>query len=342
MGAMVYMLKGKKSKLNIGVLSLLMISGIFSYRMISILSPNSERGAFAYVQLLNYSMPIVENQVYNEEDFSESKLSIKQACYKATGFYNINAFNIISSEVGYLKFNSNTSSSEKIQVYNPFKLNEESLVKIDEDAISNLKKPLNSANPEVLIYHTHTTESYIEDGPDTDNEEYNVVGVGDILAEELEKNYGISVIHDKTNHSMSYLKCYERSNETVKKYLEKYGDFKLIIDVHRDSIENKSAPTAMINGENVAKVMYVNAENSTRYNKNKDLAQFFNNRTEELYPEMSRGIYTYPRGKNAFNQSLSDNSLLIEFGFNLNTSVEAKNSAKGMARIIAEYVNVSN
>lgn len=342
MGAMVYILKDKKSKLNIGVLILLTISGIFSYRVFSILSSNTERGAFAYVQLLNHSMPIVENQAYNEEDFSENRLSIKKACYKATGFYNINAFNIINSEVGYLKLNSNTTSSEKIQVYNPFKLNEESLVKIDKDAISYLKKPLNSANPEVLIYHTHTTESYIEDGPDTDNEEYNVVGVGDILTEELEKNYGISVIHDKTNHSISYLKCYERSNETVKKYLEKYGDFKLIIDLHRDSIESKSVPVAMINGESVAKVMYVNAENSTRYNKNKELAQFFNNRTEELYPGMSRGIYIYPRGKNAFNQNLSDNSLLIEFGFNSNTSVESKNSAKYIARIIAEYINLPN
>ena len=51
------------------------------------------------------------------------------------------------------------------------------------------------------------------------------------------------------------------------------------------------------------------------------------------------GIYTYNSGKNAFNQSLSDNSMLIEIGADSNTSEEAKNSIKCIARIIAEYVN---
>ena len=68
----------------------------------------------------------------------------------------------------------------------------------------------------------------------------NVVGVGDVLANELEENYGISVIHDKTNHCISYNDSYTRSGETVDKYLQEYGDFKMIIHLHRDSLDDKS------------------------------------------------------------------------------------------------------
>lgn len=339
MGTMLYTFNYKRAKVNIAIIILLMISGIFSYRVISILNSNNERGAFAYVELLNFGIPIVENQVYDGEDFTENKLSIKKACLEATGIYNINAFNIINSEVCYFKFDLPIESTQKLQVFSPFELKEEALIKINDEDVNDLKKPLNQSNPEILIYHTHTTESYAEDGPDTENQDYNVVGVGNVLEEELENTYGIACIHDKTNHSVSYLKCYERSNETVTNYLKKYGDFKLIIDVHRDSVDNKSMTTATVNGQSVVKVMYVNAKNSTRYENNKKLAEFFENRTEELYPGMSRGIYTYNSGKNAFNQSLSDNSILIEFGSNVNTSIEAKNSAKCLARIIAEYVN---
>ena len=41
----------------------------------------------------------------------------------------------------------------------------------------------------------------------TTNSDVNVVGVGDILAKELEEGYGISVVHDKTNYSVSYNRC---------------------------------------------------------------------------------------------------------------------------------------
>ena len=40
-------------------------------------------------------------------------------------------------------------------------------------------------------------------GSDTEQEDFSVVGVGDVLAKELEEGYGISVIHDKTIHDTS-------------------------------------------------------------------------------------------------------------------------------------------
>ena len=85
--------------------------------------------------------------------------------------------------------------------------------------------------PQVLIFHTHATESY----EPYDSENYdmrntwrstdntnNMIVVGDALEQAL-KDAGIGVIHDRTQHDYpSYNGAYERSAETIKSYLEKY------------------------------------------------------------------------------------------------------------------------
>ena len=107
----------------------------------------------------------------------------------------------------------------------------------------NLKKTLNKAKPEVLIYHSHTSEAYRASDNDTSkissssDVTKNVSSVGDVIKEELEKKYGIAVIHDKTVHDKgNYYGAYKKSGVTLDKYLKEYGDFKLIIDLHRDSV----------------------------------------------------------------------------------------------------------
>ena len=320
----------------------MVILEVFAYRVINILSSSNERGGLAYVQLLNFGMPIVESEVYNEEDYVENKQSIKMVCLEALGLQEINSFKILSEEVSFFQQGldlKNSRGTVAAVTLTPFIINETSIVKVDHVEDDSLKKKIDHTKPEVLIYHTHTSEGYAEESPDTDNAAFNVVGVGDELMEELENNYGISVIHDKTNHSASYIGCYERSNATVKKYLDQYGDFKLIIDLHRDSIDNKSAVTLNINNENAAKIMLVNAKNSSKYAENKELSDFFYNKTNELFPGLIRNTYTYRSGIYAFNQSLSDNSVLIEWGSVVNNSEESKNTAKYVARIIAEYIN---
>ena len=211
-----------------------------------------------------------------------------------------------------------------------------------------LKKTLDEANPEVLIYHTHTHESYYDGGNvdegynyNTDNNDYNVVGVGDVLAKELQEGYGIAVIHDKTIHDTSYNDCYGRSNETVSSYLNQYGDFKLIIDLHRDSNSNRQAVTTEINGETVAKVMFVVAGNSRNYSSNTELDNKLIEIINRLFPSLLRStnIFVYDSGINAFNLNLSNNIILLEDGSIANTATEAKLSAKYMARVIAEYIN---
>lgn len=357
---MVFKNKRKKmnSSMDIGITVLLIFIVIFFGRCIHILKNNNERGGLAYVELLNFSMPLIETQVYNEGAYYESNVSLKSIALEAVGLSDISLTKLVNNEVPIFKLNNKSGDGyekvqyEKVQEYTPFELSDGSILKYTDDEKSNLynpklKKELNKSNPEVLIYHTHTGENYIETEKSTNDQRYNVVGVGNVIKQELEEKYGISVIHDKTIHDTSYNDSYNRSRETVKKYAEKYNDsFKLVIDIHRDGVDLKRATEKTkslfkteINGESVAKLMYVNSRNSSKFTANSKVEKKLSAITNELYPGLLRKTYTYNHGINAFNQDIFSNSILIEVGANTNTSKEAMTSAKYLARIIAEYIN---
>lgn len=334
-----------KPKINAGVIVLLLFIVFFCARLIHVLKESRENGALAYVQLLNFGMPIVEGQIYNKDQYVENNLSIKAILLKTLGLNNLNGNSIIGNEVSYFK---NTNSSDNLvskSNINSFNISEETIIRIDNVENASLKKILDTTKPEVLIYHTHTSEAYAEfttgDRSDSDDENYNIVGVGNELAKELQETYGIATIHDKTNHSISYNESYSRSTETLQNYLNQYGDFKIIIDLHRDSGGNKNNLTAIVNGESVAKIQFVLSKSSSRYEANLALANEMMNKGNELFPGFVREHYIYNRGIMRMQQSLSDNALLIECGSNINTAQEARNSAKLIARLIAEHINAS-
>ncbi|MGL4571233.1 MAG: stage II sporulation protein P [Clostridium sp.] len=345
-------IRSKNGTMDVGIVILLVCIVIFFARCIYILSNNDERGGLAYVQLLNFTMPIVETQVYNEDEYYENNFSIKNICLEAVGLKDISPLKLIKSELPIFKDSINEYEDGGFVEYKPFELTDGSVSKYTDSEKKNLynpelKKELNSSKPEVLIYHTHTSEGYAESSNFTDDANLNVVGVGNIIEKELEEKYGISVIHDKTKHDLSYNGSYNRSRETVKRYQSKYGDsFKLVIDLHRDGLDrkkatpaNKNAFTAKVNGENLAKISYVNAKNSSKFAVNSKVEKELAKITNELYPGFARPTTTYNSGINAFNQDIFSNSVLIEVGANINKSEESMNSAKYIARVIAEYIN---
>lgn len=324
---------------------------------------NNKKSSILYIELLNYGMPIVKASTDDNEHLLEAKYNFKDSLLEGLGINIYNPIKIISKEIAFLSLpNSKNNSNDHISdvSFNPFKLQDNSIFKNvekenpqvnkDEDTSTlantvvnvydpKLKKPLNNSKPEVLIYHTHTSESYKPGEVDSYDETKNICAVGNELVRELENNYGISVVHDKTIHSTSYNQSYTRSRETIDKYLKKYGDFKLIIDLHRDSGVNKKAVTTKLNNEEVAKIMFVMAKNNPNFPKNNAIATQMVNISDKLFPGLSRGIYYYPKGINAFNQNKSNNAILIEVGSELNTTNEAKGSSKYIARLIAEYLN---
>lgn len=194
--------------------------------------------------------------------------------------------------------------------------------------------------PQVLIYHTHTGEGYGSDNADERDNEKNVVAVGKELAEEL-KNYGITVIHDTTIHDdKDYNKAYYESVKTMDKYLNKYGDMDLVIDIHRDAVDNKAVVTTRLNGKDVARIMFVFAKENEHFDENYKVANSLLNISQALFPGLVRDNSEIIRnhGVNYYNQHKSKGAVLIEVGAHTNKPQEAKETAKYLGRIMAEYL----
>ena len=357
--------KRKRNGISMGYIVLLALMIIFFIRAGSVLNSYRERGGLAYVQLLNYSMPIVETQIYDSTAYRENKVTIKRVIIEALGLNKITTYGIIGNEVSFFsninKVNSNgnldNSSKSAFNLFEPYVVKEESIARVTEEDLAelnktsaaydpSLKKTLDASNVEILIYHTHTHEGYAEAGSDTDQEDFSVVGVGDVLAQELEEGYGISVIHDKTIHDTSpYNQSYYRSEPTVQSYLNQFPNLKLVIDLHRNSGPSKDRTTVEINGQSLTRIMFVTSKASPYYTEMMEAVTYMISTSEELFPGLladgnnGLGLYEYNRGSNNFNQDLSPACILTEFGTDLNTAQEAKLSAKYLARLIAEYLN---
>ncbi len=210
---------------------------------------------------------------------------------------------------------------------------------------SKLRPALNielNSEPQVLIMHTHTTETYEpyeRDAYDasfnyrTTDSSKNMVMVGDAIAKKLEKS-GIAVIHDATIHDYpSYTGSYERSGATVQGILAQYPSIKVVLDIHRDAISQEgiiSQPVAEIKGKKAAQVMIISGcDDGTmgmpNYMQNFRFACLLQQQMESDYPGLTRPIlFDYRK----YNQNLTTGSLLIEVGSHGNTLEQAKYSGE--------------
>ncbi|MCD8328872.1 MAG: stage II sporulation protein P [Ruminococcus sp.] len=196
----------------------------------------------------------------------------------------------------------------------------------------------NSDEPQVLIYHTHTTESfepYTRDFYDTSftskttDETKNMVEVGERICEQLNAN-GIGYVHAKTIHDYpDYNSAYDLSYATVASILEEYPTIKVVLDIHRDAIERSDgtriAPVCEVDGKSAAQLMIISCADdgsgyTPEYMKNFHLACALQNQLEEDYPELARPVLFDYRN---YNQSLSTGALLIEIGAHGNSLEEA-------------------
>lgn len=204
--------------------------------------------------------------------------------------------------------------------------------------------------PQILIYHTHTTECFeLEDkdwydsdfGAKTTEADKNITAVGNEICKQLEAS-GISVIHDTLVHDYpSYDAAYDSSRETVSELLEQYPSIKIALDIHRDGIETaegvRLAPTAEINGKDAAQIMIISGcDDGTfgmpDYMNNFRFACELQSRTETMFEGLTRPILFDYR---FYNQDLTDGSLLIEVGSHGNTLDQAKYSGELIGKALA-------
>ncbi len=204
----------------------------------------------------------------------------------------------------------------------------------------------------VYIYHTHTRESYFPhlkgvDTSDPNNAfhpEVNVTLVGKKLGEELEaKGLGVEVnTKDMTDillkNKWQYGQSYNASRSVVASAMENNRDLTYLIDIHRDAAR-KETTTVTIDGKKYAKTWFVVGGNNVNAQENTKIAQDLHYLLEKKYPGLSRGV-TEKKGAGMdgkYNQDLSANAMLIEFGGVDNTMDELNRTAKAVADVLAEY-----
>lgn len=204
--------------------------------------------------------------------------------------------------------------------------------------------------PQVLIMHTHTSESYEITDKEYYDEDYtcrsadpenSVVAVGTAIAEQL-ANAGIAVIHDGTVHDGTYTGAYVRSEQTVKNILEKYPSIKVVLDVHRDAIEefdgSHVAAVTEIDGREAAQIMIISAADDGTYGipdylENFHFACALQDKIESDWNGITRPIlFQYCQ----YNQHLTTGSLLIEVGSHGNTVEQAVYTGELIGKSIAE------
>lgn len=211
-------------------------------------------------------------------------------------------------------------------------------VKAESKIPAEIKLKSYSDRPQVLIMHTHTSESYLSGNGEYQDQDYtcrttdpsqSVVAVGKKIAEKLAEK-GICVIHDGTLHDRAdFNKAYAYSEETVTAILNKYPSIKVVLDIHRDGIvESDGTPVAAvnaINGREAAQVMIISAATDgyyyvPNYLQNFHFACLLQQYMESTNPGITRPVlFQYCN----YNQHLTTGSLLLEIGSQGNTLEQA-------------------
>ena len=253
------------------------------------------------------------------------------------------------TEPPVVKVSEQTNISKKLEIKN------ETTYSIDANALLNmpLDIEMSGKNPEILIVHTHGTESYTQsekynysskDNARCTDLNYNMIRVGDELTKEL-KSYGFNVVHDRTlNDYPSYNSSYAKTLEVIENYLQKYPSIKCVFDIHRDALEYEDGTkvkfTTQIDGKKVSQVMIVCGSDglgleNPNWQHNLSLALKIQNCLNEKYPGFMRPVNLR---KERFNMHKTKGSLIFEVGTHGNTLDEALGACKYLAEGIAQVL----
>ena len=205
-------------------------------------------------------------------------------------------------------------------------------------------------NKNVLIFHTHSCESYTSSDlfpytPTgnfrTTDLNYTVTRVGTELENQL-KQYNIPVIHDTSYHDYpAYNGSYTKSLQTVENIL-KTTQADIIIDLHRDAIGSRPdyAPTVKIGDDYASQMMFVIGTNEGGLNhpnwqQNLKFAVKVQKKAEEMYPGLFKPIMVTP---NRYNQHTGKYASIIEVGSTGNTLEQSLTSMKYLAKVLDEVM----
>lgn len=219
-------------------------------------------------------------------------------------------------------------------------LNAPELVQMD------LRMQTGKEQPQILIYHSHSQEEFIDSVPG--DPFTTIVGVGAYLATLLRDTYGYNVIHvtdtfDIVDGKLDRNQAYTFAQERISQILEENPSVEVVIDLHRDGVPEGKRLVTNVNGKETAKIMFFNG--LSRTNKNGEISYLPNPYIKEnlafslqmmleskkYYPDLARTIYL--RGYR-YNLHLRPKTLLVECGAQTNTVQEEMNAMEPLADIL--------
>ena len=203
--------------------------------------------------------------------------------------------------------------------------------------------------PQILIYHTHSQETFADSREGA--VEDSIVGMGDTLAEILEEQYGYRVLHDTGVYDLrdgvlDRSAAYDYARASIEGILEENPSIEVIIDLHRDGVEGEKFVTE-IDGNPTSMIMFFNG--ISRDSQGNPLSWLQNPyiqenlafslqlelKAREQYPGFTRNIYLKAQ---RYNLHLRPRSLLIEAGTQLNTVEEERNAMKPLAELLDQVL----
>lgn len=196
--------------------------------------------------------------------------------------------------------------------------------------------------PQILIYHTHSQEDFVDSVPGDPST--TIVGAGEKLANLLEEEYGFKVLHHTGVYDEVRDDAYNKSLPAIEQILEENPTIEVVIDLHRDAVSNDRKLVIDLQGRPTARFMFFNGlsySNKTgdiNYLENPyiqdNLAFSFQAQVaaNEYYPGIARKMYLKAY---RYNMHLVPKSMLIELGAQNNTVEEIMNACDPLAHILA-------
>lgn len=230
-------------------------------------------------------------------------------------------------------------------------------IRVEISKIEGIYEPkIDGDKPRVLLYHTHSYEAYAQISSNpyeetstwrTEDVDFNIMGVGNKLAQELEA-LGIEVVHDMTEHEPPKLgTAYVRSLKTLQTYADAGEEFDMMIDLHRDAASTRNTNPSYVtdNNKQYARLMMLIGSNDNNdgsdpsaghnWKENYKLADALTQNLNKRVTDICRDVMV-KTGR--YNQHMSPSAILVEVGHNKNTLEQALNATEPLAQSIADIL----
>ena len=202
-----------------------------------------------------------------------------------------------------------------------------------------------TGKPLVYIYNSHQTEEYKKETLAEFAVSPTVFVADYIMQDRLKQNKIDSIVEEKSVteirkiNGWNYSGCYRASRVLMEEAFKNNSSLKYFIDIHRDSLD-RGRTTINIEGREFAKIIFLIGLENPNYQENLNFTEIINNKINEKYPGLSKGIYKKGgEGVNGvYNQDFSKYTILIEIGGEENTITEVMNTTLVISDVISEVI----